>query len=143
MTDIPEALRLGAKASFTKTITDADVVAFARVSGDDQPVHLDSGYAADTRFGRRIVHGAFFVGMVSAVLGHVMAQPDYTIIYLGQSSRFIKPAYLDDTVTVTCEVIKIREDKPVVTMSCTTTNQDGVELMTGETMAFVDPHPYV
>ena len=142
MTDVPQALRLGAKASYTKTITDKDVVEFARLSGDDQAVHLDSEHAADTRFERRIVHGAILVGMVSAVLGHVMADPDHTIIFLGQTSRFIKPAYLDDTVTMTCEVTRVREDKPVVTMSCTATNQDGVVLMTGETTAFVDPHPY-
>jgi 3-hydroxybutyryl-CoA dehydratase len=143
MTDIPQALRIGAKASYTKTITDEDVVNFARFSGDDQPVHLNSEYAANTRFERRIVHGAILVSMVSTVLGHVMAEPDHTIIFLGQQSRFVSPAYLDDTVTVTCEVTGVREDKPVVTMSCTATNQDGVVLMTGETTAFVDPHPYV
>ena len=142
MTTIPEALRMGTRTSFTKTFTDQDVVDFARLSGDDQAVHLDSAHAADTRFERRIVHGALLVGMVSAVLGHVMASPDHTIIYLGQTCRFIKPAYLGDTVTIECEVIRVREDKPVVTLACTVTNQDGLELMTGETTAFVDPHPY-
>jgi 3-hydroxybutyryl-CoA dehydratase len=143
MVAIPQSLQLGSKTSFTKTITDRDVVDFARLSGDDQAVHLDEGHAADTRFERRIVHGALLVGMVSAVLGHAMASPDHTIIYLGQTCRFIKPAHLDDTVTMECEVIRVREDKPVVTLACTATNQNGVELMTGEATAFVDPHPYV
>lgn len=143
MIEMPEALRLGAKSSFAKTITDRDVVDFARLSGDDQAVHLDSEHAANTRFERRIVHGAILVGMVSAVLGHVMAGPDYTVIFLGQTCSFKKPAYIGDTVTVECEVIKVREDKPVVTMSCTATNEDGVDLMTGEATAFIDPYPYV
>ncbi len=142
MTTIPDALQMGAKTSFAKTITDQDVVDFARLSGDDQAVHLDSAHAADTRFGQRIVHGALLVGMVSAVLGHVMASPDHTIIYLGQTCRFVNPAHLDDTVTMECEVTRVRDDKPVVTLACKATNQDGLELMTGEVTAFVDPHPY-
>lgn len=142
MITIPRLLQLGAKTSFTKTITDQDVVDFARLSGDDQAVHLDSAHAADTRFERRIVHGAFLVGMVSAVLGHVIASPDHTIIYLGQTATFVKPAYLGDTVTMACEVTSVREDKPVVTLACIATNQDSLELMTGEVTAFVDPHPY-
>ena len=143
MTAIPKILQLGAKASFTRTIADRDVVDFARLSGDDQAVHLTAAHAADTRFERRIVHGTILIGLVSAVLGHVMADPDHTIIFLGQTCRFIKPAYIDDTVTMECEVMKVREDKPVVTIACTATNGDGVELMTGEATAFVDPHPYV
>ena len=142
MIAIPEPLRMGATTSFTKTITDQDVVDFARISGDDQAVHLDSEYAADTRFKRRIVHGTILIGLVSAVLGHAMAGPGYTVIFLGQSTRFKKPAYLGDEVTVECVVTKVRQDKPVVTLSCEATNQDGVVLMTGEATAFIDPHPY-
>ena len=141
-TDMPEALRLGAKSSFTKTITEQDVVDFARISGDDQRVHLDAEHASRTRFQRRIVHGTILIGLVSAVLGHVIPGPHHTVIFLGHTCRFLKPAYLGDTVTVECIVIQVREDKPVVTLSCTATNQDGLELMTGEATTYVDPYPH-
>ncbi len=140
--DIPETLRLGAKNSFTKTITEQDVVDFARISGDDQRVHLDAEHASDTRFDRRIVHGTILIGLVSAVLGHVIPGPRHTVIFLGQTCRFLKPAYLGDTVTVECTVTQVRDDKPVVTLSCTAKNQDGLELMTGEATTYVDPYPY-
>ena len=141
-TDIPESLRLGAKNSFTKTITEQDVVDFARISGDDQPVHLDAEHASATRFNRRIVHGTILIGLVSAVLGHVIPGPRHTVIFLGQTCRFLRPAYLGDTVTVECMVTQVRDDKPVVTLSCTARNQDGLELMTGEATTYVDPYPH-
>ncbi len=141
-TDIPETLRLGAKNSFTKTITEQDVVDFARISGDDQPVHLDAEHASATRFHRRIVHGTILIGLVSAVLGHVIPGPRHTVIFLGQTCRFLTPAYLGDTVTVECIVTQVRDDKPVVTLSCTARNQDGLELMTGEATTYVDSYPY-
>lgn len=142
MTDMPASLRLGAKSYIAKRITDQDVRDFARISGDDQPVHLDSTRASQTRFGGRIVHGAILVGLVSGVLGHVIPGPDHTVIFLGQSCRFKSPAQIGDTVTVECVVTKVREDKPVVTLSFTATNQDGAELMTGEATTYVDPYPY-
>ena len=141
-TDMPEALRLGAKSSFTKTITEQDVVDFARISGDDQPVHIDAEHASDTRFERRIVHGTILIGLLSAVLGHVIPGPRHTVIFLGQTCRFQSPAYLGDTVTVQCIVTNVRDDKPVVTLSCTARNQDGLELMTGEATTYVDQYPY-
>ncbi len=141
-TDMPEALRLGAKSSFTKTITEQDVIDFARISGDDQPVHIDAEHASATRFQRRIVHGTILIGLVSAVLGHVIPGPRHTVIFLGQTCRFQRPAYLGDTVTVECIVTQVREDKPVVTLSCTARNQVGLELMTGEATTYVDPYPH-
>lgn len=140
--DMPAALRLGAKSSFTKTITEQDVVDFARISGDDQPVHLDPDHASATRFQGRIVHGTILIGLVSAVLGHVIPGPRHTVIFLGQTCRFQNPAYLGDTVTVECVVTHVRDDKPVVTLSCNARNQDGLELMTGEATTYVDPYPY-
>ena len=142
MPTMPEGLRLGAKNSFTKTISQRDVEDFARISGDDQAVHLDSEHAADTRFGRRIVHGTILVGLVSAVLGHVLPGPDNTVIFLGHSCRFKSPAYAGDTVTVECEVTAVREDKPVVTLACTAVNQRGEVLMTGDATTYVDPFPF-
>ncbi len=142
MTTTPERLRMGAKSSFTKTITQRDVDDFARISGDDQAVHIDPAHAARTRFERRIVHGTILVGMVSAVLGHVIPDPEHTVIFLGQSCRFKRPAYPGDTVTVECEVTAVRDDKPIVTLACTARDQEGVELMSGEATVYVDPHPF-
>ena len=141
MTTMPERLRMGAKSSFTKRITQSDVDDFARISGDDQAVHIDPAHAAQTRFGRRIVHGTILIGMVSAVLGHVIPDPGHTVIFLGQTCRFKSPAHPGDTVTVECEVTSVRSDKPVVTLACAAFNQDGTELMSGEATVYVDPHP--
>ena len=83
--NIPTAFEIGKTASITKKITLQDVESFATVSGDDQPVHTSPEYALNTRFGGQIAHGTILVGLVSAVLGNVMAGPDYTVIFLEQS----------------------------------------------------------
>lgn len=123
-------LEIGATASRTKTITEADVRAFAQATGDANPLHLDEAYAATTRFGRRIAHGILSVGMISAILGNDL--PGVGTIYLSQSAQFRAPVYLGDTITATCEVVKIREEKGIVTLRTTCTNQDGTLVLEGE-----------
>lgn len=124
------ALAVGDKASRTRTITDDDIKLFAQVSGDDNPVHLDEDYAADTQFGKRIAHGMLTVGMISAILGNDL--PGHGTIYLGQEVKFRAPVFIGDTVTATVECIKYREDKRIATFSTTVTNQDGTTVIKGE-----------
>ena len=124
------ALAIGDTASRTRTITDEDIKLFAQVSGDDNPVHLDENYAAETQFGKRIAHGMLTVGMISAILGNDL--PGHGTIYLGQEVKFRAPVYIGDTVTATVECIKYREDKRIATFSTTVTNQDGTTVIKGE-----------
>ena len=121
---------VGARATHVRTIMDADIVRFAEVSGDRNPVHLDEDYAARSLFGQRVAHGFLTGSMISAMIG--MELPGPGSIYLGQTLKFLAPVHIGDTVTVSVEVIKIREDKRLVTVRTDCTNQDGVLVLTGE-----------
>ena len=121
---------IGATASRTKTITDADVRAFAQASGDTNSIHLDEAYAAQTPFKRRIAHGMLTASIISAVLGNDF--PGMGTIYLSQDVKFKAPVFIDDTVTATVELVKYRADKRIATFRTTVTNQDGVLVVEGE-----------
>ena len=141
MTSTLSNFQIGSKASVSRIIDDQTVRDFAVLSGDTQPLHLDDGYAGDTRFGQRIAHGALLIGMVSAVLGVEMAGQDATIIFLGMNANFTNPVHIGDTVTAQCEVVNVREDKPIVNLAVSCTNQDRNEVMNGEAVVYIDPHP--
>ena len=121
---------LGDRAERTRTFTEDDVVDYAEVSGDLNPIHLDDEYAATSRFGRRIVHGFLTAGMISALLGTEL--PGIGSIYAGQTFKFLAPVYIGDTVTASVEVIEIREDKRLVTLRTDCVNADGKLVLTGE-----------
>jgi 3-hydroxybutyryl-CoA dehydratase len=123
-------LKVGDTASLTKTITDADIRAFAELSGDRNPIHLDDEYAATTRFGRRIAHGMLAASLISTVLGTEL--PGIGTVYLSQNSRFLAPVYPGDTITARVTVKNIREDKPIVTLETICENQHGELLIKGE-----------
>jgi 3-hydroxybutyryl-CoA dehydratase len=123
-------LTIGVTASRTKTITDADVRAFAQASGDTNLIHLDEEYAKQTPFGRRIAHGMLTTSIISAILGNDL--PGVGTIYLGQDVKFKAPVFIGDTVTATVELIKYREDKRIATFRTICTNQDGVLVIEGE-----------
>jgi 3-hydroxybutyryl-CoA dehydratase len=124
------AWRVGDAAEMSKTITDADVRAFAELTGDHNPVHLDEEYAATTRFGRRIAHGMLSASLVSAVIANEL--PGRGSVYLSQTLQFVAPVFLGDTVTARVTVTKLREDKPIVTLEIVCTNQRGEQLLKGE-----------
>lgn len=123
-------LRVGDTAEFSKTITDEDVNAFADLTGDHNPVHLDDSYASGTRFGRRIAHGMLTASLISSVLANRL--PGRGTVYLSQSLKFVAPVYLDDTVTARVTVTGIREDKPIATLETVCVNQRGETLVKGE-----------
>ena len=128
-------LHVGDKAKLTRTITDEMVVAFADLVGDHNPVHLDEAFAATTRFGRRIAHGMLVAGLISSVIATDLPGPGS--VYLSQTLRFKAPVYLGDTITVHVEVVKRREDKPIVTLRTICTNQDGKTVIEGEAVTLV------
>jgi acyl dehydratase len=128
-------INVGDTASFTKTFTESDVLNFAEISGDHNPVHVDPEFAATTRFERQIVHGMLTSGLISAVLG--MQLPGPGCVYLKQELNFRAPVYFGDTITATVTVTKTREDKPIVTLETVCTNQEGVEIINGEAILMV------
>jgi len=128
-------LKVGDSAEISKTIADADVRAFAELTGDHNPVHLDEGYAASTRFGRRIAHGMLGASLISAVLANEL--PGRGTVYLSQTLRFTAPVFLGDTVTARVTVKSVREDKPVVTLETVCTNERGERVVEGEAVVLV------
>jgi len=118
-------LRLGQSAYLERFITEQDVTAFASLTIDTNPVHIDEAYAAKSFFGRRIAHGYLVGSLISAVLGTKLPGPGS--IYLEQTMRFLKPVYLGDTVRATVTVNEIMESKGLVKLSTVCTKVNGTE----------------
>lgn len=125
-------LELGQKASMRKTITEADVSAFAQISGDTNPMHLDKEYAAKSMFKERIAHGMLTAGLISAVLGTQL--PGVGCIYLSQSLKFLAPVKLGDTIEAEVEVIEKLEEKNRVRLRTVCRNQSGQVVIDGEAL---------
>ena len=104
-----DELAVGQTASFSKTVTEADIVLFAGISGDTNPVHLDEQYAGQTVFRGRIAHGLLSASLLSAVLGTKLPGPG--CIYLNQTLAFKAPVRIGDTVTARVTVREILADK--------------------------------
>lgn len=128
-------LNPGDKASRTTMITDEMIRAFANLTGDSNPVHLDDAYAATTRFGRRIAHGMIAAGLISATLANDLPGPG--TVYLSQTLQFKAPVYPGDTITTTVEVKSVRPDKPIASLITTCKNQDDVVVLEGEAVVLV------
>lgn len=128
-------LQPGDAASRTLTISDEMIRGFADLTGDTNPVHLDDDYAAETVFGRRIAHGMIAAGVISATLANDLPGPG--TLYLGQTLKFKRPVFPGDTITATVEVLSVRPDKPIVTLSTICTNQDDEVVLEGEAVVRV------
>lgn len=100
-----ESIEVGMTASFSQTITDADIKQFAGLSGDHNPVHVDEVYAAESRYKRRIAHGLISASFFSALFGTKL--PGAGCVYAGQSLNFKRPVYIGDTVTASVTVKSI------------------------------------
>ena len=122
-------IKVGDQASVSTTITEAHVLAFADLTGDTNPVHVDADYAAQSIFGERIAHGMLVAGLISAVLGTQLPGPNS--IYLGQELKFTAPVKINDTVTVTATVTEKRDDKQIIKLRTTATNQRGELVVDG------------
>ncbi|HVJ53031.1 MAG TPA: MaoC family dehydratase [Aliidongia sp.] len=114
-----DELSIGMSAGFSKIITDGDVVSFAEISGDDNPVHLDEDYARQTSFGGRIVHGILSAGLISAAIAAKLPGPG--TIYLKQNLKFCAPVRIGDLVEAKVTVAEIIADRNrvVLTTICT------------------------
>jgi 3-hydroxybutyryl-CoA dehydratase len=129
-----EDLSEGMFETFSKTITDADIVMFAGVSGDTNPVHLDENYAAASPFKTRIAHGMLSSSLLSAVLGTKLPGPG--TIYLSQTLKFKAPVRIGDTVCARATIAEIDEARKRVRLDCTCTVGDTV-VIDGEAVVMV------
>ncbi|HET6185349.1 MAG TPA: MaoC family dehydratase [Acetobacteraceae bacterium] len=122
-----EDLSVGQTASLGKTITEADILMFAAVSLDSNPVHLNAEAAKESIFGERIAHGMLSAGLISAVLGTQL--PGHGTIYLGQTLRFRAPVKIGDTVTASAEITALDAAKKRATLKtvCTVAGKTVIE----------------
>lgn len=133
---------VGDQASLTMQVTQQHIDDFAGLCGDSHPMHRDPDYAAKTRFGKPVAHGVTPLALVSAVLGTQVGGPDVTVVQLGQTARFLQPVYPGDTITARCEVTSLNEERRIAILDCSCINQDGDQVMTGETTVMLDPMPF-
>ncbi len=120
---------VGYKTSHVKTISESDITRFADISGDFNPVHMSEEYARKTFFGGRIAHGVIAVALLSAAIAKLPG----LVILLSNSSRFLKPVRIGDTITALAEVTNTRKKTGIVTLKSTCTNQNGEAVVEGET----------
>ena len=124
-----EDLSVGQSAELTRTVAEGDLAAFAEVTGDNNPVHLDAEYAAGTAFKERIAHGMLSAGYISAVIGTRLPGPG--AIYVAQTLRFRRPVKIGDAVTATATVSAIDAAKARVTLT-TVCTVGGKAVLEGE-----------
>lgn len=125
-----DQMKVGQKASFTKTISEADCYNYAGVSGDFNPAHINEEYAKNTLFKTRIAHGMLTASLISAILGTKLPGPG--TIYLSQNLKFKKPVYFADTITATCIVEELIIDKNIVVLNTQCSNQNGEIVIEGQ-----------
>lgn len=121
-----EDLQMGMTASVSRTVTEADILMFAGVSGDTNPVHLDAEFAASTMFGGRIAHGMLSAGLISAVFGTRLPGPG--CIYLSQNLKFKAPVKIGDTVVARVTIKELKTEKRRATFSTVCTVGETVVL---------------
>lgn len=129
-----EKISIGMSASYSQTITDADIKAFAGISGDHNPVHVSETYASESRFGRRIAHGLISASFFSALFGTKL--PGYGCVYASQSLSFKYPVFIGDTVeaTVTVKSVDIAKSKVIFDTTCKVGRK---KVITGEAEIYI------
>jgi 3-hydroxybutyryl-CoA dehydratase len=129
-----EDLFVGQKETYTRTVSSSDVVGFAEISGDRNPIHLSEHFAAHTPFKSRIAHGLYTASLISAVLGTRLPGPG--AVYLSQTLKFHAPVHIDDVVSIIVEVVELIEHKNRARLSCICQVEDTV-VLEGEALVMV------
>jgi acyl dehydratase len=124
----------GQRAERSHTFTDADVQAYADLTGDHNPLHFDDAFVAGTRFERRIIHGGLTTGMFNAIVAQQLPGPGS--VFLHQEWDYPAPVYVGDTVTAEVEVVEARPDKPITRLRCIARRADGTEVLRGESVVY-------
>ncbi len=133
-----EDLSVGMEASFSKSVTEADIIAFADVTGDRNPVHLDEAYAAGTMFKGRIAHGMLTAGLISATVA--MKLPGPGCVYVSQTLNFKGPVRIGDEVTAKVRLVELVAGKRRARFECTCL-VGGKTVLDGEAVLMVPSRP--
>lgn len=129
-----EDLRVGMRETLLKTVMNSDVVGFANLSGDHNPIHLSDHFAKKTRFGGRIAHGLYTASLISAILGTRLPGPG--AVYLSQTLNFKAPVMIGDVVEIAVEVVEMTEAGRRVRLHCEC-KVDGKVVLDGEAIVMV------
>jgi 3-hydroxybutyryl-CoA dehydratase len=111
-----EDLRVGMRETYSKQVKSSDVVGFAEISGDRNPIHLSEHFAAKTPFGGRIAHGLYTASLISAVIGTRLPGPG--AIYMSQTLKFLAPVRIGDTVVASVEIVELSEAGNRAKLAC-------------------------
>ena len=131
-----EDLSVGMREGLLKTVMNDDVIGFATLTGDHNPIHLSDHYARKTKFGDRIAHGLYTASLISAVLG--MRLPGPGAVYLSQTLNFRAPVKIGDVVDVSVEIVEMTDKGRRVRFLCEC-RVDGVVVLDGEAIVSVPP----
>lgn len=126
-------IHVGDEARFTKTMTQTDVVLWVGLTGDMNPIHIDTEYSKTTRFENVVVPGLMVAGLISTV----MTKATFGNVYSGQTLKFIRPVYIDDTVTAVATVVEKMEEKHRVKIRTECFNQNGELVIAGEGQEYI------
>jgi 3-hydroxybutyryl-CoA dehydratase len=137
-TFLGRAPEIGETAERKRTITQEDVDAFAKASGDYNPLHFDDAFIEDsTMFEGRIAHGGLIIGAISEVGAEDLPGPGS--VFLSVNWRFVAPVYIPDEVVSRIEVLEVRHDKPIAKLKQTVTRSDGQVVLDGEVLTYMSP----
>jgi acyl dehydratase len=126
--------QVGTRATWSRTFTADDVEAYARITGDRNPLHFDEGFASRTRLGRLVVQGGLTTGLFNALVA--MRLPGSGSVFLHQEWDYPAPVFVGDTVTAEAEVVEARSDKPITRLRCVARRDDGTEVLRGDCLVY-------
>ena len=130
-------MRVGDRASRTKSVSMKDVELFTEMTGDRNPLHYDEALASSSRFGGLIVQGGVTTGLLNAVVAEDLPGPGS--VFLRVEWSFLAPVKPGDEITAEAEVLEVREDKPITKLKTMITNQDGVVVLDGWALVYTEP----
>ena len=125
---------VGDRATRSLRLTAEHVEAYARITGDRNPLHFDADFAAGTKFGRLVVQGGLTTGLLHALVA--MDMPGPGTVFLSQDWKFTAPVYIGDTITATATVLKVHDSKPVTQLAVEVVRDDGEQVLEGEAWCY-------
>ena len=125
-----DSIQVEDEATMEHIITEGDVENYAKITGDNNPLHMDLEYAGQTKFGQRVVHGMLVASFISTVVGTIL--PGEGALYLRQEVKFRKPVFIDDIIRVKVKVTNKVESLKILEMKTNIINQHGETVITGK-----------
>ncbi len=127
-------LAVGQKATRSLTLTEDHVAAYAKMTGDYNPLHFDPDFVARTKFGKLVVQGGLTTGILNALVA--MDMPGPGTVFLSHDWKFTAPVYIGDTITGEAEILSLHPTKPVTQLKITVTRQTGEIALEGEAWCY-------